>query len=204
MHRPAGTARREYQKKATHADLSLLRPVGHQQLLLLDLPHDLRLGLWDKFPPPPEPALEAAFHQFVTEHARRHGWSKGKTATVQRAIRIMLGIQDTPGAAIRRSDGALLTRIKHSAAVVADVLTAAGMLVEDREPTIVRWFNKRHREPARVDETPSSPSGSTSCATATRSPHAPSPAPKTPCAASSISRCPRSSAGPAATTRSGR
>jgi hypothetical protein len=140
-HRPVGSARREYQKKTVPADMSLLRPVGHQQLLLFDLPHDLRLGLWDKFPPPPDPGLEAAFHQFVREHAREHGWSKGKTATVQRAIRIMLGIQDTPGAAIRRSDVALLTRIKHSAAVVADVLTAAGMLEDDREPSIVRWFN---------------------------------------------------------------
>jgi hypothetical protein len=37
----------------------------------------------------------------------------------------MLGIQDTPGAAIRRSDVALLSRIKHSAAVVADVLAEA-------------------------------------------------------------------------------
>jgi hypothetical protein len=142
LHRPAGTRRREYQKKTMPADMSLLHPVDYQQLLLFDLPRDLRLGLWDKFPPPPDPGLEAAFHQFVREHAREHGWSKGKTATVQRAIRIMLGIQDTPGAAIRRSDVALLTRIKHSAAVVADVLTAAGMLEEDREPTIVRWFTK--------------------------------------------------------------
>ena len=32
-HRSAGTARREYQKKTMPADMSLLRPVGHQQLL---------------------------------------------------------------------------------------------------------------------------------------------------------------------------
>ena len=52
----------------------------------------------------------------------------------------MLGIQDTPGAAIRRSDVALLSRIKYSAAVVADVLAEAGMLQEDRSPAVVRWF----------------------------------------------------------------
>jgi hypothetical protein len=146
LHRPVGIRRREYQKKTVPADLSLLRPVGHQQLLLFDVPRDLRLGLWDKFPPPPDPALEAAFHEFVREHAREHGWSKGKTATVQRAIRILLGIQDTPGAAIRRSDVALLTR---------------------------------HR-------------------------HAPSPGPRTPCAASCTSRCPRSTGGPALTSRCAR
>jgi hypothetical protein len=52
----------------------------------------------------------------------------------------LLGIQETPGAPIRRSDVALLSRIKHSAAVVADVLAEAGMLEEDREPAVVRWF----------------------------------------------------------------
>ena len=143
MHRLAG-GHWEYQKKTVPAhmrlDLSLLRPVTHQQLLAFDLPHDLRAGLWDKFLPPPDPLLEAAFHEFVREHARLHGWAIGKTATVQRAIRILLGIQDTPGAAIHRSDVALLTRIKHSAAVVADVLAAAGMLHEDREPAVVGWF----------------------------------------------------------------
>jgi hypothetical protein len=46
-----------------------------------------------------------------------------------------------PGAAIRRSDVALLSRIKYSAAVVADVLAAAGMLEEDRQPAVVRWFD---------------------------------------------------------------
>ena len=49
MRRPAGTPLRHYQKKTVPADMSLLRPVGHRQLLLFDLPRDLRLGLWDKF-----------------------------------------------------------------------------------------------------------------------------------------------------------
>jgi hypothetical protein len=52
----------------------------------------------------------------------------------------MLGIQDTPGAPIRHSDVALLSKIKHSAAVVADVLAEAGMLDDDRTPAIERWF----------------------------------------------------------------
>jgi len=94
-------------------------------------------------PPPPDPALEAAFHQFVRDHAATHGWRNGYTATIQRAIRIMLGIQDTPGAPIRRSDIMLLTRIKHSAAAVAEVIAAAGMLEDDIEPPVVRWFHTK-------------------------------------------------------------
>ena len=141
--RPAGTPLRTYVKKTVPADMSLLRPVSHRQLVLVDVPRDLRLGLWDKFPQPPDPALEAAFHQFVRDHAAAHGWLKTRTATIQRAIRIMLGIQDTPGALIRRSDVMLLTRIKHSAAAVADVIAAAGMLEDDIEPPVVRWFNTK-------------------------------------------------------------
>jgi hypothetical protein len=140
---PAGTVRREYVKKTVPADMSLLRPVTHRQLILFDVPRDLRHGLWDKFPPPPDPALEAAFRQFVRDHAAAHGWLKTRTATIQRAIRIMLGIQDTPGALIRRSDVMLLTRIKHSAAAVAEVIAAAGMLDDDIEPPVVRWFNAK-------------------------------------------------------------
>ena len=55
----------------------------------------------------------------------------------------MLGIQDTPGAPIRRSDILLLTRIKHSAAAVTEVIAAAGMLEDDIEPPVVRWFNAK-------------------------------------------------------------
>jgi hypothetical protein len=135
-----GAGKRPYAKKTVPADMSLLRPAAHRQLVLLEIARDMRAGLVRGFPPPPDPALEAAFHQFVREHAARHGWTKSKAERIQRAIRIMLGLQDTPGAPIRRSDVALLSRIKHSAAVVTDVLAAAGMLEDDRVPPIERWF----------------------------------------------------------------
>jgi hypothetical protein len=93
------------------------------------------------FPPPPDAALAAAFFEFVRDHAAQYGWLKSKTALTQRAVRIMLGIQDTPGAPVRRSDVLLLTQIRHPAAAVAEVLAAAGMLEEDRQPPVVRWFD---------------------------------------------------------------
>jgi hypothetical protein len=72
--------------------------------------------------------------------AIRYGWRRSKLEQVRLAMRIMLGIQDTPGGPIRRSDVALLSRIKHSAAVVADVLADASLLEEDRAPAIVSLF----------------------------------------------------------------
>lgn len=139
-HQP-GTGKRPYVKKTVPADMRLLTPVTHRQLTLLELPRDLRAGLRNGFPPPPDPGREAALIAFVGEHAARYGWRASKVERVRRAMRIMLGIQDTPGAPIRRSDVALLSRIKHSAAVVADVLADAGLLDNDRQPAIISWFD---------------------------------------------------------------
>lgn len=135
-----GHGSRVYVKKTVADDLSLLKVVPHRQQVLLEVPRDILAGIRRGFVPPPDPVRENAFHEFVRAHAAAHGWKRSKAERVQRAIRILLGFQDTPGGLIRRSDVALLSRIKHSAAVVADVLALAGVLEEDREPTIVTWF----------------------------------------------------------------
>ncbi|MEV0734331.1 hypothetical protein [Polymorphospora sp. NPDC050346] len=136
----SGTGKRPYIKKTVPPDMRQLTPVTHRQLVLFDAVRDLKAGLRNGFPPPPHPGREAALLAFVGEHATRYGWRRTKIERVRRAMRIMLGIQDTPGAPIRRSDVALLSRIKHSAAVVADVLADAGLLDDDRQPAILRWF----------------------------------------------------------------
>ena len=53
--RPAGTIRREYVKKTVPADMSLLRPVAHRQLVLFDMPRDLRAGAVGQVPAAPGP-----------------------------------------------------------------------------------------------------------------------------------------------------
>lgn len=135
-----GQGRRLYVKKTVPPDLSLLHPVPHEQLVLLELPRDLNAGLRNGFPPPPDPAREAAWHQFVRDHAAAHGWGKNVTERAQRVIRMLLGMQDTPGAAIRASDVLPMSRIRHPVRPVLDILAAAGMLADDRVPPVVRWF----------------------------------------------------------------
>ncbi|PKV90289.1 site-specific recombinase XerD [Amycolatopsis echigonensis] len=135
-----GQGQRPYVKKTIPPNLSLLHPVPYEQLVLLELPRDLKAGLRKGFPPPPDPAREAAWHQFVREHAAAHGWSRTVTERAQRAIRMLLGMQDTPGAAIRASDVLPLSRIRHPVRPVLDVLTVAGMLADDRVPPTERWF----------------------------------------------------------------
>ncbi|MEU8196301.1 hypothetical protein AB0C10_21195 [Microbispora amethystogenes] len=135
-----GGGRRPYVTKTVPPDTSYLAPVAHEQLVLLDVPRDLRAGLARGFPEPRATQLEAALHHFAGQHAAQHGWSRRTTENVRRAVRILLGIQDTPGAAIKASDVMLLPAISLPARAVTDVLAAAGMLADDRTPAIERWF----------------------------------------------------------------
>jgi hypothetical protein len=138
-----GHGTRPYVRRTTPPDMSLLRPVAYLQMVLFELRRDLAAGMAHGFPPPPDPAREAAWHQFVREFADEHGWGINVTETVQRAIRMLLGMQDTPGAAIRGSDVLPLSSIRHPVRPVLDVLAAAGMLVDDRVPAVVRWFDSQ-------------------------------------------------------------
>ncbi|WP_174555303.1 hypothetical protein [Nocardia anaemiae] len=136
-----GSGRGTYIRTTVAADLSLLRPVPYQQLTMFEPPRDLATGRTRGFVPPPDPAQEAAWHEFVRSHATRHGWSVSVTEQVQRVVRILLGTQDTPGAAIRASDVLAMSSIGLPVRPVLDVITAADMLADDRIAPIVRWFD---------------------------------------------------------------
>lgn len=135
-----GHGKRPYIKKTQPPDLSLLTPVTHEQLTLLDLPRDLKAGMRHGFPLPPDTARESAWHAFVRDYAVQHGWARTVTERTQRAIRMLLGMQDTSGAAIKASDVLPLSGIRHPVRPVLDVVAAAGMLADDRIPAIERWF----------------------------------------------------------------
>lgn len=64
---------------------------GPPQLVLADAPRDLSAGMRNGFPPPPDPAVEAAFGRFAGEYAVERGWRRTKTERTRRAVRIMLG-----------------------------------------------------------------------------------------------------------------
>lgn len=123
--------------------LAPIRPAAGRQLVLIRVAWDLAEGARRGFPAPRDPALAASLWSFVRDHARRHGWAVGQTERVQRGVRVLLGIQDSPGAPVRASDVALLSTIGLPARTVADVLAEAGMLEDDRVPALVRWFEAK-------------------------------------------------------------
>jgi hypothetical protein len=54
---------------------------------------------------------------------------------------MLLGMQDTPGAAIKASEVLPMSSIRHPIRPVLDVIAAARMLADDRVAPIVRWFD---------------------------------------------------------------
>lgn len=118
------------------------RPVAHRQLILLDNPRDFSRGR-RVLPQPRDAELAAALDAIAVTHGHQRGWTKPATAKVRAGIRTLLGLQDTPGAPIRRTETAVLPALFITIRPVVEVLETVGMIEDDRTPAIDRWFNNQ-------------------------------------------------------------
>lgn len=119
-------------------------PVSHRQLALFDAPRILTPGSHNEMLAPPVPELAAALEHAVEEHAAEYGWAKSLRISTQRGIRVLLALQDTHGARIRASELAVLSQLPNTTTQpVLDVLSATGILEDDRDPPLEAWFRKR-------------------------------------------------------------
>ncbi|WP_370134967.1 hypothetical protein [Streptacidiphilus sp. EB103A] len=109
-----------------------LVPAVHQQLLLFTPDRDWEVCKPGRLPDAVDTELVAALTALSRERAQRLGWSKQVQATVRAALRAVVAMQDTPGAAIKASDVQALASmngvtVKHATAVLAE----AGFLDDD-------------------------------------------------------------------------
>jgi hypothetical protein len=123
-------------------------PVNWRQLLLFqadDSTRDISAGTARGWPPPPLPDLAAVLHDRLIDHAAQHGWGRSTTITTDYAIRVLLALQDTPGAALSATQitAVLLQLPNGSARAVREVLAPIGMLDDDRPPPLQAWFAER-------------------------------------------------------------
>ncbi|MBN9141568.1 MAG: hypothetical protein J0H23_12150 [Micrococcales bacterium] len=81
----------------------------------------------------------------VFEHAERFGWSNRQTNQVRRSLKMIQLIRPAGSTQIRASEVLRLRRYDSNTNRVStlDVLEAAGLLVDDRVPTIERYFAAR-------------------------------------------------------------
>ena len=112
----------------------------HRQLTLFPAFRNLANGAIHGFPAPAEPKMAAFLNQFLIEHARDHGWSLTTTKRTRRGLAIALGLQDTPGAPLLATDLVNLQSIGITSLRLQEVCAAAGLLDDDRESAVDRWF----------------------------------------------------------------
>lgn len=118
------------------------RPVLHRQAVLFTMDRNFTGGR-AMVGPPRDPVLAAILEAHLSDYAQRVGWHRWRTSEVRCGIRLLLGLQDTPGAAIARSELAVLAQFFITQRDVAAALTDAGMLVDDRVPAVRRWFDRQ-------------------------------------------------------------
>lgn len=116
-------------------------PVAHRQLTMIDVPRDLT-----KLPAGfelPDPAFAKFLDEAVRAHGETHGWSKTRFNVTRQGLRLLAYAQATPGAPIKASHVAELDPTTFNRQPILDVLHAAGLLEDDREPAIVTWYARQ-------------------------------------------------------------
>ena len=132
--------RRQRRDRDTPPPVTSYRPATHVQLTAFAARRDYQALTIADVGDPREPLLARYLDEAVTDHAARHGWKPGVTQRARRGMRILLALQDTPGAALKASDVIGLSRIDVNVRCVLDVLTATGLLIDDRTPSALAWF----------------------------------------------------------------
>ncbi|WP_285251240.1 hypothetical protein [Pseudarthrobacter sp. fls2-241-R2A-168] len=79
--------------------------------------------------------------KFLIDHANTYGWSLTAIKSARRGLTIALGLQDTPGAPLRATDILNLQQIGINTLRLLEVCAAAGLLEDDREPAVDKWFS---------------------------------------------------------------
>lgn len=133
--------RRHRPERPVVGPLPAFTPVTHRQLTLFPATaRDLQRGRTHGFPAPSDLVMAVFLDDFVIDYARKHGWGLTATKTVRRGLTVALGLQDTPGAPLRATDILELPQIGTNALRLLEVCDAAGVLEDDRQPAVEKWF----------------------------------------------------------------
>ncbi|MFD5430284.1 hypothetical protein [Streptomyces sp. NPDC127084] len=95
------------------------------------------------YPWPADPTLLRRLWNLADQRAAQLGWSQPVRMRCRAGLRIVLGVQDNPGAPIPRSSLEFLTEIDLTTKHVAAVLDEAGLLIDDRDNILNRWLEQQ-------------------------------------------------------------
>ena len=138
-HKPR-TPRLKLEPRAARSDG--FSPVGWRQMTLFEVDRDpevIKARAWDV-----DNELSRYCKAILREHATKHGWSKRQRNDVGHSLRLLQVLQDTPGAKINATDVLQLRCYgPGSVSSTLEVLSAAGLLIDDRTSFIDRYFAGR-------------------------------------------------------------
>ena len=137
----AGRHRRRPPSVTDHPIACDGRPtVSPGQLMLLEVSHDLRHRGRQHLQRTADRRAAAHLEPLIPDIAARLEWSHKQRENTAYGLRILAGHVAAPDGRIRASDAVHLKDIDLPVWTVLEVLTAAGLLIEDRTPTIDTWF----------------------------------------------------------------
>ncbi|MER6160319.1 hypothetical protein ABT147_33000 [Streptomyces sp. NPDC001868] len=118
--------------------LAPLAPAVHRQLALFPAPpRDLAAGGHNAVA---DPVLAQWLGQELAAWAAARGWARSTTARARTGLRLLLTLQDTPGAPVPASLIHQLTGIGLPARLLHEFLAAHHFDEDDRTPAIDAWF----------------------------------------------------------------
>ncbi|MFI8280755.1 hypothetical protein ACIGBH_38880 [Streptomyces sp. NPDC085929] len=122
---------------------SNLVPARGEQLTFFPAQRDHSRLRQRDYPWPADPTLLRQLWNLADQRAARLGWSQPVRMRCRAGLRIVLGLQDDPGAPIPRSSLEFLTDIDLTTKHVAAVLDEAGLLIDDRDNVLDQWLEQR-------------------------------------------------------------
>ncbi|MFD7669059.1 hypothetical protein [Streptomyces sp. NPDC059788] len=124
----------------------VLRPisaVAHRQLVLFDARRDYARMRTLTVPEPVLPELLESLEASCLQLGEQRGWTRDTTSAVNRALKLLLATQDTPGAPIEAGTVAMLRGLALPVQPTIDVLDHAGFLTDNRTPAVITWVERK-------------------------------------------------------------
>jgi hypothetical protein len=94
-------------------------------------------------PEPALPELLESLEALCLDLGERRGWHRNSISAVNRALKLLLATQDTPGAPITSSTVPMLRAARLPVQPTIEVLKHAGFLVDDRTPAVATWVERK-------------------------------------------------------------
>ncbi len=124
----------------------VLRPITaatHRQLVLFDIRRDYARVRTLTVPEPVLPELLESLEANCLQLGEQRGWTGDTTGAVNRALKLLLATQDTPGAPIEAGAVALLRELALPVQPTIDVLDHADFLTDNRTPAVITWVERK-------------------------------------------------------------